>query len=162
MRKKFYFSAVCLLAASSFMLVSCDKDEKADVTKPEIKLNAPKEGAVLKIGDKHGVHFDMDLSDDVMLKSYLIEIHSNFDNHTHTKSGDGTVSFSFKKSYDVSGKKNAHIHHHDIQIPENATPGKYHLMVYCTDAAGNEQRIPERNIVLSKDAPDHDGHHHEH
>ena len=79
MRKKFYFSAVCLLAASSFMLVSCDKDEKADVTKPEIKLNAPKEGAVLKIGDKHGVHFDMDLSDDVMLKSYLIEIHSNFE-----------------------------------------------------------------------------------
>ena len=38
MRKKFYFSTVCLLAASSFMLVSCDKDEKADVSPNNEKL----------------------------------------------------------------------------------------------------------------------------
>ena len=37
----------------------------------------------MEIGNEHGVHFEMDLSDDVMLKSYKIEIHSNFDHHSH-------------------------------------------------------------------------------
>ena len=66
------------------------------------------------------------------------------------------VPFVFNRSYDVSGKKNVHVHHHDIVIPEDATPGDYHLMVYCTDAAGNETHIA-RNIVLSTTAEeDHD------
>ncbi len=159
MKTKFYFSAACLLAASSLLFMSCEKDDKTDVTKPVIKLNAPKEGEALKIGDEHGVHFDMDLSDDVMLKSYQIDVHNNFDNHSHTKSDDGTEAFAFKRSYDVSGKKETHIHHHDIKIPANATPGKYHLMVHCLDAAGNESFI-ERNVVLSKDAKGHEHHHH--
>lgn len=159
MKTKFFFSAACLLAASSLFLTSCDKDEKADVTKPVIKLNAPKEGAVLKIGSKHGVHLDMDLEDDVMLKSFKIDVHNNFDNHSHTKAGDGTVAFSFNKTYDISGKKQHHEHNHDIKIPENAKPGKYHLMIYCLDAAGNESMV-ERNVVLSHDGDDHDHHHH--
>ena len=70
--------------------------------------------------------------------------------------GEGRVPFVFNRSYDVSGKKNVHVHHHDIVIPEDATPGDYHLMVYCTDAAGNETHIA-RNIVLSTTAEeDHD------
>lgn len=128
------------------------------------ELSEPEEGQELKIGDEHGVHFEMDLSDDVMLKSYMIEIHSNFDHHSHGKSraaatGEATVDFSFNRSYDISGKKTAHIHHHDIVIPANATPGDYHLMVYCTDAAGNETYIA-RNIVLSTTA-ERDDHHHD-
>ena len=56
--------------------------------------------------------------------------------------------------------KTAHIHHHDIVIPANATPGDYHLMVYCTDAAGNQTYIA-RNIVLSTTAEEDDHHHDE-
>ena len=101
----------------------------------------------------------MDLSDDVMLKSYKIDIHNNLDHHSHggtRAEGEGGVPFVFNRSYDVSGKKNVHVHHHDIVIPEDATPGDYHLMVYCTDAAGNETYIT-RNIVLSTTAEeDHD------
>ena len=63
------------------------------------------------------------------------------------------------RSYDVSEQRTAHIHHHDIVIPANATPGDYHLMVYCTDAAGNEAHVA-RNIVLSATGGD-DGHHEE-
>ena len=74
--------------------------------------------------------------------------------------GEATVDFSFNRSYDISGKKTAHIHHHDIVIPANATPGDYHLMVYCTDAAGNETYIA-RNIVLSTTAEGDDHHHDE-
>lgn len=35
----------------------------------------------------------------------------------------------------------------DIATPADATPGKYHLMIYCTDAPKNETH-PARNIVL--------------
>ena len=107
--------------------------------------------------------FEMDLSDDVMLKSYKIEIHSNFDHHSHggnSRAVQETVDFSFNRSYDVSGQKTAHIHHHDIVIPANATAGDYHLMVYCTDAAGNESYIA-RNIKLSNEVEDEDHHHNE-
>ena len=107
----------------------------------------------------------MDLSDDGMFKAYMIEIHSNFVHHSHGKSravgtGEATVDFSFNRSYDISGKTTAHIHHHDIVIPANATPGDYHLMVYCTDAAGNEAYIA-RNIVMSTTAEEDDHHHDE-
>ncbi|WP_294476455.1 DUF4625 domain-containing protein [uncultured Bacteroides sp.] len=163
MKTKFYLPIICLLAISSFVFISCDKDEDSDTTKPVILLNEPEEGQALQIGNTHGVHFEMDLSDDVMLKSYKIEIHSNFDHHTHSRSNAAsdakeTVDFSFNKAYDVPGQKTAHIHHHDIKIPANATPGDYHLMVYCTDAAGNESYIA-RNIVLSNDVEDEDHHH---
>jgi hypothetical protein len=145
---------------SVFVFISCD-DSDSDTTKPVIELYEPEEGQALKIGSEYGVHFEMDLSDDVMLKSYMIEIHSNFDHHSHGKSrGAGeTIDFSFNKSYDISGKKTAHIHHHDIMIPKDATPGDYHLMVYCTDAAGNETYVA-RNIELSNYVEE-EYHHHE-
>ena len=121
---------ISLLATVTFMFSSCDNDDSSDTIKPLIELHEPEEGQALEIGNEHGVHFEMDLSDDVMLKS------------------------------DVSGQKTAHIHHHDIVIPANATAGDYHLMVYCTDAAGNESYIA-RNIKLSNEVEDEDHHHNE-
>ncbi|MDR1937160.1 MAG: DUF4625 domain-containing protein, partial [Tannerellaceae bacterium] len=48
-----------------------------------------------------------------------------------------------------------HIHHHEILIPDNATPGDYHLEVFCTDAAGNESFVVV-NIELGYEGSDHD------
>ena len=69
MKTKFYFLVISLLAICSVCLPACDNDEKGDVTKPVIDLIEPEEGAVLKIGNGKGVHFEMNLSDDVMLRS---------------------------------------------------------------------------------------------
>ena len=148
MKTRIKFFAVCLMAISSTLFSSCEED--GDIVKPVINLIAPEEGAVLEIGDDHGIHLDMILTDDVMLKSYKIDIHSNFDNHVHSRSTESTVDFSFNKSWDVSGRK-ATIHHHEIKIPADATPGNYHLLVFCIDAAGNEADVVARNIVLSHD-----------
>ncbi|MCB9018009.1 MAG: DUF4625 domain-containing protein [Paludibacteraceae bacterium] len=146
---------LCLLAVSFYAFSSCDDDKNdGDVTKPIINLEEPAEGDTLKIGA--GIHFEMELSDDEMLKSYKVDIHSNFDGHVHSESlkvASGTVDFTYNHSWDVSGKKNTHIHHHEIVIPVDATPGKYHLMVYCTDEAGNESYIA-RNVVLSTEVED--------
>ncbi|MBQ8020000.1 MAG: DUF4625 domain-containing protein [Paludibacteraceae bacterium] len=140
---------------------ACD-EEDADTTKPVITLDEPEDGDSLRIGES--VHFECDFSDDEALGSYLIEIHNNFDGHGHKISssqtrGEDTEAFYFKKSYDISNLRNTHVHHHDIVIPENATPGAYHLIVYCTDAAGNQAMVA-RDIILSHDAESH--HHHDH
>lgn len=155
--KKFYILSL-LSIVLSFVFTSCDKDdEKADTTRPVIELDEPEDGDELLIGT--GIHFECDFSDDVMLGSYMIEIHSNFDGHSHkVSSRAGEEPFFIKKSYDLSGLRNTHVHHHDVAIPENATPGNYHLVVYCTDAAGN-QTLVAREIVLSHDAEEH--HHHD-
>ncbi len=158
MKTKFNFYIICLMAIS-FLSVSCDKEDDSDTTKPIIDLMEPEDGDVLKIGDEHGIHLDMELQDNEMLGSYLVDIHPNFGNgHTHIKSASSeTKDFNFKKSWDLSGKKNSDVHHHEILIPANATPGNYHFMVYCTDAAGNEVHVV-RNIVLSTES----GEDHEH
>ncbi len=154
--KLFIAGMAIILSAAA---VSCDKNE-GDTTMPVINLIEPEDGDVLTIGDE--IHLDMELSDDVMLKSYKVDIHSNFDGHAHSSSLNvrsdvgTTVDFTFNKSWDVSGK-NEYVHHHEIKIPANATPGSYHLMIYCTDAAGNESRVA-RGIVLSTEG----GEHHEH
>lgn len=145
--------SVAALAASIF--VSCNKDN-GDTTKPVINLIEPEDGDELLIGGEHGIHFEMEVSDNEALASYKIDIHNNFDHHGHSKADDATVAFTFSRTYnDIAGKKNATVHHHDILIPANATPGDYHLVVYCTDAAGNESYVA-RDIVLSLTTPEHD------
>lgn len=140
--------ALCIML--SIVVSSCDDENKADVVKPVINLIEPEDGEVLLTGEE--VHFELELSDDVMLGSYKVEIHNNFDGHDHsTRSSSERTPFSFNRSWDLSGKKNAHIHHHEIEIPEDAATGEYHLMVYCTDAAGNESYVARRVIIRDEE-----------
>lgn len=159
MKTKFNISMLGLMAVLAVFFVSCNEKEQGDVTKPVVRLIEPEDGDQLLIGDEHGVHFEMELSDDVLLKSYKINIHPNFDHHGHnsSKAAVATEDFNFNRIYDLTGMRNAQIHHHDIVIPANATPGDYHLMVWCTDAAGNQTQVV-RNIVLSHDVPEHKHH----
>ena len=109
MRTKLYLPIISLLAMSVFVFISCD-DSDSDTTKPVIELHEPEEGQALKIGSEYGVHFEMDLSDDVMLKSYMIEIHSNFDHHSHGKSrGAGEPSISASTSLMIFPERKRHI-----------------------------------------------------
>ncbi|MCC8198575.1 MAG: DUF4625 domain-containing protein [Tannerellaceae bacterium] len=151
---------MCVLTLSGFF-TSCDDD--GDTTKPTINLISPAEGAFLEIGKESGVHFEAEFSDDEMLGSYKIDIHNNFDDHGHETKSESTetVNFSFSREWDLSGLKNTTEHHHDIVIPANATPGNYHIIVYCIDAAGNQSYVAH-NIVLTneeiKNNHDHDDH----
>lgn len=47
-----------------------------------------------------------------------------------------------------------------LKIPADATPGNYHLMVYCLDQSGNETYVV-RNIVLSVEGGEEGEHHHD-
>jgi hypothetical protein len=147
------FSIIGLTALFFVVCNACRED--SDTTKPVILMEEPAEGDILQIGGEHGVHFEVEFSDNEMLASYKVNIHPNFDNHSHTRAASETVDFEFDRSWSLSGK-NAAVHHHEIMIPENATPGAYHLMVYCTDAAGNEAHVA-LGVELSHEAgEDHD------
>ncbi len=140
-------------ALMALALTSCDKDNAGDTTKPEINLISPAEGATL--GTDGDVHFEMELSDDTALGSYKVEIHSNFDGHTHA-SVTRTTDFSYNNTWsDIESQRNATIHHHEIIIPADATHGDYHFIVYCTDAAGNESYVV-RNIEIESEGEEHD------
>ncbi|MCP1996787.1 DUF4625 domain-containing protein [Flavobacterium sp. HSC-61S13] len=148
------FSIIAL--GAFFSLASCSSDDNnVDTVRPNLNLKAPAEGAVLVAGKD--VHFDMEVSDNVMLGSYKIDIHNNFDNHNHPssvsfKEAEPTVDFVFNRVWALDGQKNADIHHHEIIIPANATPGKYHFVVYLLDAAGNETK-EARNITIVAPTP---------
>lgn len=154
MKKINILTVILTTIATTLVLTSCSGDDHTDTTAPVITLYEPENGEALRIGSD--IHFECDFRDDVMLGSYMIEIHSNFDGHSHkvqSRSADAEPFF-FKKSYDLSTLRNTHVHHHDIVIPEHAHEGNYHLVVYCTDAAGN-QSLVAREIILSPDAEEH-------
>ena len=168
MRKTLFF---CIVVLSTISFVSCSKEK--DSEKPIITLIAPEEDEPIKPGSD--VHFDMELSDNEALKSYKVNVHYAGDGHSHApiyNAGEETVSFEqtwleadFVKAGEeaIEGKRNAHIHHHHIEIPTSVggkklTEGHYHFMVYCTDMAGNESFVA-REIEISYSAEEHDHHH---
>jgi len=140
--KFFKYITASLMLSLVFFMFSCEKN-KVDTQNPVISIISPEEEEVVYIGSE--IHFEVDFADDVELKSYKVDIHSNFDGHNHKSALKGeSVAWSFQKSWNFEeGKKTAHIHHHEIVIPiqierNEITEGEYHLMVYCTDASGNE------------------------
>jgi len=115
---------------------------------PRITLIAPGENDILQIGK--AIHFDMDLEDEGLLGSYRVEIHENADGHAHTQENEKTTYPTiFDRTWDVSGVKQKHIHHHGIVIPADAKEGIYHFIIYCTNADGGQSRII-RTVHLSK------------
>lgn len=156
------------MAALALLLTNnaCNSDKNRDTQKPKIELRAPKEGAEIAIGNPHGIHFDCKFSDNVEVKNYRVEIHNNFDHHTHTpqlqhKEETKTVPFFFNRSWEVN-QRNADIHHHEIVVPENATPGEYHFVVYCLDVNKNESMVHRTIYLKHMDHDDHGHHGHGH
>lgn len=142
------FMILFVATAISFNFAACDSDNKDnDNTKPIVVINEPTAGDSLKPGTS--LHFDAVFTDDVELKNYKVDIHSA-EGHSHSKATVSDSTWSFQKTFNINGKKNTTVHEH-IDIPANAKEGAYHLVVYCTDAAGNET-IAYEEFILSNDA----------
>lgn len=157
-----------LLTTIAFALLmlsfsSCGDDD--DPTKPVIENLIPTEGQSLQIGKT--IHFEVDLSDEVGLRKYLINIHNNFDGHGNHKSAgseipEGTQPFEFNGSWmtddtgeSLEGQKKVHIKHFEITIPETVkgeptSPGKYHFLLQVINKDGR-QTVASRNIELTNE-----------
>ncbi len=143
----------CLILALSIILCGCGKTNK-DKIAPVINSNdfIPENCDIYYQADTIYVHFSC--TDNVELGSFNIEIHSNFDHHTHST-----------EATDCEQENNEHIeeehsdHEHDlgwvynedfaipegltqytadlqIVVPTEAEEGDYHFMLRLTDKAG--------------------------
>lgn len=132
--KKFKFIYAFALTA---ILFSCsDDDNSADTVKPTITINEPTDEQVFHAGDE--IHVDIDVTDNVELASYKIDIHFAGDGHTHDRlmSPSEHIEWDYETTGTLSGKNdNIHLH---INIPIDVEEGHYHFGVFAIDKAGNQ------------------------
>ncbi len=147
MKIKSLFTLCVLCGLLVLSMTSC---EEADTRPPYITVVSPQEDATIETGKE--LCIQVTFLDNMALRSYKINIHPNFNGHTHAPAREEayertmnqsqqTVDFeitltSESQNDPLSGQEC--FRDIDIDIPADATPGNYHLLIYCTDAAGNE------------------------
>lgn len=179
--KKSQFSVVTFLIIAlglSLVFVGCDKVE-VDNQKPMIRLIEPADDEVVMPGEV--LHLKMELSDNVALASYKVNIHGAFDGHSHNSgTRSATDSIAFERTWletdfiahgetPIVGKQQVTVEHQHIKIPATISrtvngvaeemplkEGHYHFIVYCTDESGQESYVA-KEIFISYSA---DGHSH--
>lgn len=84
-------------------------------------------------------------TDDTELGAFNLELHNNFDHHTHsTEAGDCKQDpvktpvnpWVFNKDYSIPSGKTYYEATVSIPIPEDIDPGEYHFMIRVTDTSG--------------------------
>lgn len=140
MRKclKWFIPALLLLIS-----ISCKKNGTTDTTpvvtpdttKPVISLVDPTAGLSYSLGA--AIHLQMDLSDNVELKSYRVVI-------AKSTKGLQTSDWAYSNTWQLTaGKKSFAVNQSEIVIPltvtgNQTTLGNYDLTITCADLAGNE------------------------
>jgi hypothetical protein len=146
--KKICFSIAFLPA---LLLGGCGSDEDAkDMRKPVIEMSGdgyfPQNCMTLKRGDSFT--FRAKFSDNVELGSYNIEIHNNFDRHSHSTGSEECEmeakktpvnAWVFNQDYSMPAGLKEFEAGNEITVPSDVDTGDYHFMVRLTDKAGWQQ-----------------------
>ncbi len=145
MRKILFLFIVALIVASC-------KSNDTDVNYPIIDdANfLPADCSEYQPGGVIKVHFLC--TDDTELGSYNIEIHSNFDHHTHGTSDvecdehhqaggadhdhESLTGWVYNQDVKIPAGLKSNVVDVDIAIPADAEVGEYHFVVRLTDSAG--------------------------
>ena len=161
--KNLSIKLIALFTLTFFASCSNDDDEILDSEKPEITINDPVENEVFQVGGE--LHFDIDLSDNDALASYKVDIHNNFDGHTHsgvlnntvgTKQASTISPWAYNQSFQIEGTPKTYHAHEHIEIPDNIAEGPYHLGITVIDVSGNENQVYVQFII----GEDHTGEEH--
>lgn len=101
-------STAAVVMLLSFVFTSCEREK--DLTPPVISSVdfRPADCDVYHVGDSLVVHFTC--SDDYELGNFNIEIHNNFDHHTH---GTTSVECDEHKHEHAEGEEHDHDHDHE-------------------------------------------------
>lgn len=131
----------------ALLLVNCDGDnEIKDIEKPTINISNGYPTNCAKI--KRGVPFTFKalFSDNVALGSYTIDIHHNFDHHTHsTQDVEGcdlepvktpVNPFKLIKTYIIEGNPKTFNATQTFKIGNSFDSGNYHFHIKVADAEG--------------------------
>ncbi|UKT64269.1 DUF4625 domain-containing protein [Pedobacter mucosus] len=138
------FSLIAILFAGS-----CKKDEQAaiDTEYPVIDVTAttafPKQCSVIKRGESFS--FRALLSDNTALGSVSVDIHHNFDHHSHSTEVAGCDMGSVKtplkpflliQSYPIPAGLGKFEIDQKITVPADVDLGDYHFLIRLTDKEG--------------------------
>lgn len=142
--KKFIPVIFVILSVASFF--SCGKEEKDDVY-PEIEMDCcggfPLNCDTIERGTTFT--FVARFTDNEELGAFSLDVHHNFDHHTHSTDPlpcefgpvkDPLNPFRLIKEYQIPSGLTSHLAEVEISIPADADPGDYHMMVRLTDKTG--------------------------
>ena len=137
---------LCALSACS----GSDDEEQKDMQQPVISEQGitanPIDCQQYHRGDVIPFHYVM--TDDQELGAYNIEIHNNFDHHTHSTTAtecpmdaqkDPKNPWVYNRDFSIPSGQRTYDARHDIQIPADIDPGDFHFMIRLTDRAGWQQ-----------------------
>jgi hypothetical protein len=154
MKKQGIWSGILLMLFSMIFMYRCSLGDggPVDVTAPTIEVHEPGAGAYLEAGSY--INFEAIFKDDFELGSYSIDIHDNFDGHSHgriarTGTDPSLVKWSFKRSYTIPEGMIIFVAQHDddIEVAANAMAGPYHFIVQAVDKAGNATNYQDGSTV---------------
>lgn len=145
-REILFLLLLCALCACS----SSSEDRAKDMTMPQIKtdgiLPEPDNCQAFLLGDT--IRFHYILTDDTELGAFNIEIHNNFDHHSHSTSAHDCLMerkkqpvrpWVFNRDYAIPDRLKSYEASFDLPIPADVDPGDYHFMIRLTDKAGWQQ-----------------------
>lgn len=129
------------------LVTSCSSDDNTvvDTQSPTIAVGEPHNEEEVAPGEE--LHIEAVFTDNVALASYKIEIHEDFDDHTHAinKSEHENNPWSYDEVFQIPAGQSSFeaIHHLDVPTEINGmsiSEGAYHVGIYVTDTAGNEEQ----------------------
>ncbi len=136
-----------LLLLSVINACKKDDEEAIDTEYPVINVSAanafPTQCSSVKRGEKFT--FRARLSDNVALGSVSIDIHHNFDHHTHSTEVESCNMDALKtpgnpflliQAYAIPAGNKFYDIQQEITIPDNVDVGDYHFMIRLTDKEG--------------------------
>ena len=133
---------MALITILTLSFNACGSDDDKDMTPPVISADGitanPINCQQYHPGDVIPFHYVM--LDNQELGNFNIEIHNNFDHHTHsTEADDHDHDHEMGECDDDEEHQRQYDARVDIPIPADAAPGDYHFMIRLTDRAGWQQ-----------------------
>ncbi len=135
------------------LVASCSSDDSIDkdTTKPEITINYnegfPQGCALLEKGETY--NFRAKVTDNKALASYSIDIHHNFDHHTHDDQitecdlediKQAINPLILMRNYSIENELTSYEINIPITIPNDIDTGDYHCAYSVTDETGWQAR----------------------
>ncbi len=139
---------ISIVLAIVSLALSCSKDsETVDTEYPTIDIAYseafPVQCSTIARGE--AFVFRARFRDNVALGSFSLDVHHNFDHHTHSTEVEECEMdlvkvpdnpFVYIKSFDIPNAPQSYEASIEITIPADIDPGDYHFMVRVTDREG--------------------------